>query len=367
MPKETIVPIVFSTTDNYVPPLSVAIQSILEHTGAEHEYRIIILHQAVSAENQELLLSQVCSFKNVSLEFIDATTYLDDFTFQNLNFSLAAYFRFLIPYLLTDYENVIYLDCDILCLTDMAKLLDFDYSGCVLGCSHRPIGAPQWDWVETHAKGLGLGNWINYFNSGVLVFNTENFRALVGQKEVLEMAATTTFMFPDQDLLNVLCEGKEVFFPLKWNALTDEDIPDILEELAEEYRESQESPCIIHYNTDKPWKRHFDTNRVKLFWDCAARTPFLDKLKQILEENVSRAGKAIDTETDECVFDTNIYREAELAESLLIDNGFDVKVGHGFDNFAFNIFVPKTDVETALNVLTDAFQETSEADEGIVL
>jgi lipopolysaccharide biosynthesis glycosyltransferase len=345
----------------------VAIQSILENTSADKDYHIIILHQAVSTENQGLLLSQVSPYKNVSLEFIDATDYLKDFTFQNLNFSLAAYFRFLIPYLLTEYKNVIYLDCDILCRTDIAKLLDYDYSGCVLGCSHRPIGAPRWFWVEEHAKGIDLMNYLNYFNSGVLVFNTENFRALVGQNEVLEMAATTTFMFPDQDLLNVLCEGKEVFFPMKWNALTDEDIPGIFPDFEDEYLESKEAPCIIHYNTDKPWKAHFDTERVKQFWDYAARTPFLDNLKQILEENIARSEKAIDTETDECVFDTNMLREAELTESLLLDNGFDAKVGHGYDHFAFNIFVPKADVDKALNVLTGAFQETSEADEGIVL
>jgi lipopolysaccharide biosynthesis glycosyltransferase len=365
--KNKIVPIAFSTTDNYVPPLSVAIQSIIENCSAENEYHIFIMHQGVSAKNQGLLSNQVSSYKNVLLKFIDATEYLKDWTFQNLNFSLAAYFRFLIPYLLGEYENVIYLDCDIASITDIAKLLDYDYSAYVLGCAHRPIGAPNWAWVEAHAKGIDLKDQLTYFNSGVLVFNTGNFKVLVTQDKVLEMAATTTFMFPDQDLLNVLCEGKEVFFPMKWNVLTDEDIPNIHKELADEYLESKEAPCIIHYNADKPWKKKLDTSRAKVFWDYAARTPFFDTLTHILDENVKRAEETIDTETDECVFDSNNLRESELAESILLSNGFDVKVGHGFDNFAFNIFVPKADVETVLNVLTDAFQETGEHDEGIVV
>jgi lipopolysaccharide biosynthesis glycosyltransferase len=367
MPEKKIVPIVFSTTDNYVPPLSVAIQSILENTADDTEYHIYILHQGVSAKNQKLLVSQVSAYKNVSLKCIDATAYLSGLTFQNLNFSLAAYFRFLIPYLFTEYKNVIYLDCDIVCVTDIAKLLDFDYSGYALGCAHRPIGAPQWNWVEEHAKGIDLKDYLTYFNSGVLVFNTENFRALVGQKEVLEMAATTIFQFPDQDLLNVLCEGKELFFPMKWNALIDEDIPGILDEFADEYRESQETPCIIHLQADKPWKTKLDTSRAKHFWEYAARTPFFDELKKILEDNISRSEAVIDTETHECVFDSNIFREAEMVERLLLDSGFDVKVGHGFDHCAYNIFVPKIDVEKALNILTDAFQETGEEDEGIVV
>jgi lipopolysaccharide biosynthesis glycosyltransferase len=369
MAEKKIVPIVFCTTDAYVPPLSVAMQSIMENAGAGgSEYRFFVLQQGVSVKNQELLHAQVKRFGGFSLDVIDVTRYIEGITFYNLNFSIAAYFRFLAPYLLQEYERIIYLDCDIICLTDIALLLAYDYGAYVLGAAHRVISDDtDWAWVKEYAKNIGLSDYRNYFNSGVLVINTKKWRDMISQEAILEMAAATTYIFPDQDMLNVLCEDKVCWFPMQWNSMMDIDIPSISDEQFHEYHVSRTKPCIIHLNADKPWKKNSGTERTKRVWDYAGRTPFADDLRATLRENEARQAAPVDADKDECIFFSNNLRETELAESQLQNHGIETKRGAGAENCAFNVYVSKDAVEKALAVLTEASPGDTENEEGVVL
>ena len=52
MNKQTI-PIFFSSDDNYVPFLSVAINSFIENASKDYNYEIIVLNSGLTSENIE--------------------------------------------------------------------------------------------------------------------------------------------------------------------------------------------------------------------------------------------------------------------------------------------------------------------------
>jgi lipopolysaccharide biosynthesis glycosyltransferase len=359
--EKSVVPVVFAVTDAYVPPLSVTLQTILEQTKPElHEYRFFVLHQNLSPAFQDTLRAQVVAFLGCTLDFIDVTPYIAGYEFQNLNFSLAAFFRFVIPYVFQEFPLVIYLDSDLLCREDIANLLGYRYENSVLGVARRVFNSRGRTAIDC-ATVIGLLNPKHYFNSGVLVFNTANFRAMIGQKEVMEMAASTTFTYPDQDVLNVLCEGKITYFPIKWNISLVADIPELTWDEKEDYDEGRSRPSLIHFNAEKPWqppKGLIYPEWRDLFWTTAAKTPFLadmEKMRDKFDElQKKRAEVLIDPENDECIFSTNDPRENEEIEKLLYDHEIPFKV-HQTDAGAFrwNLYVPIPLVEQALAALTE--------------
>ncbi|GHT68095.1 universal stress protein A [Spirochaetia bacterium] len=356
--EKPIIPIVFAATGNYAPPLSVALQSIMENADTErNEYRFFILQTDISAEHQALLHAQVGALSGFSLDIIDVSPYTDGFIPANLNYTIAAYYRFLAPYLLNEYEALIYLDCDIICLTDIAGILDYGVDQSVLGAARRPnCDDPEESWLKVYPKGLGLANYRDYFNSGVLVINTKPFTEMISREALFEMAVTTTNQFPDQDILNILCEGRVGWFPMKWNSLMDKDIPTIPDDQVQEYEESRANPAIIHLNNDKPWKQAADrqcSQRQHRFWDYASRTPFNEVLRAMLAEYKERTTAPIDPALDEAIFFSNDWHETEATEVLLKTAGIATKRGSGAEGCAFNVYVSKDDVEKAFAVLME--------------
>jgi lipopolysaccharide biosynthesis glycosyltransferase len=270
-------PIVFCTDSNYFPYVATVIQSVMENANRNKSFNIYILFDPcfMNSGYLKLLKEQISLFSNFSIEFIDVSGYFKDHVFPNLNYSVTAYYRLIIPYLFTNYEQVIYLDCDIICLYDISELLEESVDNCLLNCV-RDSGVINWE--KEYSKELGLKNVLNYFNSGVLVFNTAKFKAHITLEELLNTASAKNWAYADQCILNTICEGKVNFLSMKWNVMSDQVLKNVSSKIKKEYIEAQFHPRIIHYVWDKPWNQFFITDRNKHFWTYARKTPFIDDI-----------------------------------------------------------------------------------------
>jgi lipopolysaccharide biosynthesis glycosyltransferase len=265
----------------------------MEHAGTNYCYHLYVLHQNISPGYKSKIDKQVSKFTGFKIDFIDATEHIRSFTFTNLNYSIAAYFRLLIPYIFEDYSQVIYLDCDIICLADIAKLIEISAGECLLN-GVRDFGIISPRRGKGHAQMLGLRNHKNYFNSGVLVINTREFRENVSKNELLDMASKKSFPFPEQDTLNVVCEGRVHYLPMAWNVMDYVKIKNIPRGLRKEHGEALKKESIIHYVWDKPWKQITDSKRYTVFWEYAERTPFVDSIYAEIGKSVSTQSIKID-------------------------------------------------------------------------
>ena len=147
--------ICFNLDEKYVMPCKVLMRQIEELTSDEITYHFI----GISKRNMGTV--NTCKFyPNPDLSY---------FTDENLTdyyyFSQAAMYRLLIPFLI-ETDRAIYMDIDMVVLQDMKELWDtkVDYVGAVVDpCNNF------------HKKRLKIDA-PNYYNSGLILFNSKKIR-----------------------------------------------------------------------------------------------------------------------------------------------------------------------------------------------
>jgi len=279
--KDNPIPIVFSSNNNYMPYLGVAIRSLLSKISAEKYYKIYVLHIHLTDENQEKLVLSVRNYKNVELECVNVSKQIENLKLYSRNyFSEEMYYRILIPDLFVKYEKVIYLDCDLVVQTDIAKILDYDLGNNVIGAVKNFSGKSMIKYEEETLK----INSENYFNSGVLVFNNEKFKEEKIKDKCFEiLAERLDLKYPDQDILNLVCLNKVFYLDREWNYTWHQfhvtnDADKLQPDEWSKYIEVQKNPYIVHFTSGiKPWSRP-DKSFSYLFWEHARQSDFYEEI-----------------------------------------------------------------------------------------
>jgi len=276
------IPVVFSSNEAFIPYMSAMLQSIMEHSSAEKEYMIFLLHSKLNDSTKQKLQQQISKYQNIKISFINVSEYFDKFNFYNIPWlSRETYFRLIIPWIFSQYEKVIYLDCDMITNVDIAEILDIDMGDNCLMAS-REVCA-----LTKHNNNPWFKKPENYFNAGFLVFNIKKFQELISMQDLLEFAASRKWGSQDQDVLNVLCEEKTLLLDSSWNFLAGHYSQERLDLLSEPYRSdfinAKENPKIIHFTNGefykgKPDKTFFYILYAEYFWKYATRTPFLSDI-----------------------------------------------------------------------------------------
>lgn len=191
-------PIVFSVDDNYILPLSVAIKSLKEK--CKKKCKIYVFFEKLTEENKQKILA----FKDRKTEI--RLYCVEEYTkgcklYEKWKFTIAMYFRFFIPKILSKYEKVLYLDCDILVKNDFSFLFDLDMQGkCIAG---------------VHDEGMEEKS---YINSGVLLFDVKKCNEFYFTEKCLKYVEEhTELSWPDQDAINEVCHGNIYYLNFGYN------------------------------------------------------------------------------------------------------------------------------------------------------
>ena len=130
------IPIFFSTDDNYIPYLDVAISSLIANASKSFNYKIIILNTGLDEVNlSKIKLNEKIGFK---IEFVDISKQLENIKSKLkdvYHFSITTYYRLFIASLFPEYKKVIYLDCDLVVLGDISKLYSIELGDNILGAA----------------------------------------------------------------------------------------------------------------------------------------------------------------------------------------------------------------------------------------
>ena len=266
--KKTV-PIFFACDDKYVPYLDVAIISLIAHVSDENEYKITVLNNDISEAHQAALKRHAKD--NVSIELFDVQEMLEPIRAklpEMFYFGVAAYFRLFIETTFPQYDKAVYLDSDVILLSDIAELYDTDVSGYLVGAVYEQNTDRSPMFTEYVENIIGIPH-DTYFNSGVMVMNLKEFRAFRVQERFLHMLTTYNFdsLAPDQEYLNVICHGRVKYLPTGWNKHSFPEPP-----------EGELHLC--HYAlSNKPW-HYADTINGEHFWEYAKRSEFYDALRR---------------------------------------------------------------------------------------
>ena len=235
-----IIPIVFSTDDNYVLPLCVALKSLISRKNVKDEYLIYVFYSQLLEENKDIL--QLIVKDNAKLKFVCVNGYLPSANlYETGHYSVAMYYRFLASKILFQYDKILYLDCDIIIQKDIAELFNTD-----LG-NYAFAAVPY-----LYFKGK------QDINSGIMLINTKVFNENSICKKCIDYINENQFLrLPDQDALNYVCGNLEnggiKLLDVKFNFSPKYySTPWILSD-SELLKPEQIS--IIHYAVlEKPWK-----------------------------------------------------------------------------------------------------------------
>lgn len=282
------IPILFSSNDYFVPYMSVMIKSIIENSTAINNYDILILHQDISQKNQECLQLMTAHINNFSIRFIIVSSYIDGLSFYVDNrkyFTVEAYFRLLMPYILKNYSKAIYLDCDMVAQTDIAKLMQIDLKGNMIGAVRDYCGIadgkiPNSDRYDYMHNVLKIINPYDYFISAVLIMDLDKFRSKIPLDELMKLATSYEWKYHDQDVLNIVAYGRSLIIDSRWNVLQSYGFHHLMQkEYYLDWLNSWNNPFIIHFGgIAKPWK-YSRIPRSDIFWKYANQTPYRGLIK----------------------------------------------------------------------------------------
>ena len=261
-----VIPIFFAVDDTYIPFFAVSLKSLIDNSSEKNKYEIKVLSSNISEEN--ILKIKKYEKENISIEFVDLNNQLKEIEsklYTRNYYSNTTYYRLFIPTLYPQYKKILYLDSDTIILSDVANLYNKQIGDNLLaGVADGAVQTVKvfQDYVE---KVVGVIDYNNYFNAGVLLMNLEELRKYKFQEKFLYLLEKIKFeVAQDQDYLNRLCKGRIKIINSAWNKMP-----------ITVGKTENEQPKIIHFNLGfKPW--HFDDIPYQEhFWHYAKKNGIL--------------------------------------------------------------------------------------------
>ena len=261
------IPVFFSTDDNYIPFLDVAIRSLIANASRDYLYRIIVLNTGLSPKSTAKVKENEC--EGFRIDFVDISKDVESIKARLKNvyhFSIVTYYRLFIASLFPQYDKIIYIDCDLVVMGDISKMYNVELGDNILGAVIEAYVSITPEFRDYARIAVGVDP-DTYFNAGVLLMNLKAFRENEIEKKFVHLITEYDFdvLDPDQGYLNYLCYGKVHLLPNGWNK-TPVPTP------------TEGEKNIVHYALyKKPWQ-YDDVIDGEYFWEYAKTSPFYDEI-----------------------------------------------------------------------------------------
>lgn len=207
--------VVYAGTRNVYHNMVVAAKSLLCHTHIDRVWFLI--------EDDEFPeeLPAVIKTKNMS-----GQQWFPDGPNTRKRWSYMSLLRLALHEILPEEDRVLWLDIDTIVNADITDLMKTDLDGCYVAAAEEPI----------RSKDPFL-----YFNAGVMILDLKKLRD--GMADLLIRYVNRVDMrFPDQDVINLLCQGRIKPVSPYWNSnIWIVEVSD---------------PGITHYAADRNYERH---------------------------------------------------------------------------------------------------------------
>lgn len=241
--------VICAADEPYAPALAVMVESLACHAGPGSAFEVHIVDCGLSDESRAAISLQARS--NVSISWRQPSTSEKTPEISWGHVSKATFQRLLIgEWVRPDVESVLWLDCDLLVLDDVARVYDVDVGDGVLAAVRDPFvrqvsshfGVRQW-------RALGFGRDDPYFNAGVMRIDMQRWRsANVGELalDYLSRFGSRVY-FNEQEALNAVLRGR-------WRRLEDRWNVSVNPFHARRQRYGDRGPAIVHFcGRVKPW------------------------------------------------------------------------------------------------------------------
>jgi lipopolysaccharide biosynthesis glycosyltransferase len=251
--------LVCAADNRYSMQLAVVLCSVLSNLPSSKKLNAYIIDGGISPENKHKI-SQTLSVNNCQISWLSPEK-----SFSHLradgHFSIAAYYRLLIPELLPDLDKVIYLDSDLMVDADISNLWGIDISDHYLAAVEDQ-SLPNIQSAIPQYKDFGFSGEESYFNSGVLLMNLNLWRKERLAAKIIEFMENHPehLQLCEQHAMNIILSNKWKSINPQWNrtmafhyytSWQDSPFDEPTFELLKDH------PFVVHCTTKfKPWNSY---------------------------------------------------------------------------------------------------------------
>ncbi|EAH5969578.1 DUF4422 domain-containing protein, partial [Campylobacter coli] len=294
--KERLVPLYtdsiklcFSVDNLYIIYLYATIVSIIQHSTSDQKYEIFLLYSNLDANKVNYFYD--LQRDNIFIRFIKIDEYVDkiDYNFfVDRHATIAAYYRLFIPEIFLNFDKVLYLDCDLIACDDIKNIYNTNIQNHIIAATKDPCLISDLNenpgFMNYCINELELENPLNYFQSGVMLFNIKKcIQFNLFDKCIKKIKKIKKPVFWDQDILNSVLQDNVKFLKLEcnveWTFFEHEDrLKKYLSlDMYKEYGYAYSNPIVLHYNGFKPWS-HPHLPKADIWWHYARQTPFYEEI-----------------------------------------------------------------------------------------
>lgn len=214
----------FGVDANFVRPMGITITSL----AINNQHISFVFHVFLSSIDEidkSRLMELEKQFNNIKIINYHVSENLIKMLPVKTNYTLATYFRLMMPLVLSKLERLLYLDADIICLGQLDDLFTTDL-GETLAAVVPDIPNTSMKRVREFKLKYGV-----YFNAGVMLINISAWnKANISANAVdLLLKNPERYKLLDQDVLNILLDGKITRLPAQYNYIvlrkSEQDVP----------------------------------------------------------------------------------------------------------------------------------------------
>ena len=286
--------ILYQFNEKYAPYAGTSITSLFENNKHFQEIRVFILGEGLSQDSMQRLCATGERYGR-QIIFVDTDALIEKM--QQLHMptyrgSYAANIRLFLPELLdSSISRLLYLDADTIVDGSLDELVD-------LSMMDRPAAMVRDSLTRAHKLHLGFSKEEPYFNSGVILFDMKRWREEKCSEKIVAHIKNVRAHYPspDQDLLNVVCRGRIMTLPPKYNfkpTLLAFSLKSYFRcfgkngyYTVEEIERDKECPVIYHFFRfvgEFPWNRNNLHPDNEIFDAYLAKSAFNDYVKTASE------------------------------------------------------------------------------------
>ncbi len=288
--------VLYHFNDKYAPFAGTSMTSLFENNRHFKKIRVFIMGENISSQNIEkfFMLSSIYQRDIVFLNINDIIKTMRDINMPEYRGSYAANMRlFVADAIPNDVDRLLYFDSDTIISGPLDELVNMNLENCPIAMVIDSLGF-------AHKKELKIKG--NYYNSGTIVYQMNIWRdESYGEKIIDHIKNVRShYPMPDQDLLNIVCEGKIKTLDPKYNLQPIHELFPCKMYFrfyekrnyysCEEIEEAVKNPVVYHFFRfcgEFPWNKNCVHPNRAIFDYYIERSPWKGYVKETANLNLS--------------------------------------------------------------------------------
>lgn len=253
------------------------------HLYNPEKLEIYLIYKKINAENIEKMKKYIEKNNIGNLYPIYVNFSEDNFQINIGHITKETYFRLYAPYILPpEIDRILYLDGDLICNGSIRDLYDTPFDGNIFAACENVDPDPHFiPWINSRLE-LPLDN--IYYNAGVLLINTKEYRKFVTVEQLNKFIEDNKekIWCQDQDVINKLFNKKIKHMDDTYNYQVNH-----IDALRLKYNKK-----IVHYlSGPKPWKKdYFLPFQGIAYYKYLMKTEQSDKAMELIDLHIKNAG-----------------------------------------------------------------------------